>query len=258
MKSATRRVTLFVFAALALAAPLRQTAAQLRFTPDEMKQARRNPRFFTIDPASVTVEKMNPPLPTPAPNPNTPAPAPLPGSPDDPIVFIDRIINLGLKIWGIIERNRPVVDVTNQYATAVPEGITNPFQLGNWNQPHGEIYEMTAKNVYGMRVVKVRYQVLRTDGGSYRGQGKYLANVSVQPLLVEVLWGYRFNLNAEVLTVTNAGTAENPLAAMTLVLKWRIATPIKDGQGAMVYYVRGDGLMREIGMPYENLVASTE
>ncbi|MBI4368947.1 MAG: hypothetical protein HY547_01815 [Elusimicrobia bacterium] len=243
----------FLFAALLITASQNQPmAGPMEPVPLDRGQAPGRIDLFTLDPDSIVIERLNIPASIPQGSTLT---IQRPGLTDSPLAVIDRVINLGLKIWDVIDKNRPIADVANQYATALPEGIASPLQLENWNQPHGEVFELTAKNSYGSRVVVVRYQVLRTDGGAYRGQGRYLANVSVQPLLVETLWGYRVNVKVEILDVTNEGTSEDPLAAMTLVLKWRIETPVKNAQGAMVYHVRGDGLMSEIGSPSENLMA---
>lgn len=174
------------------------------------------------------------------------------GGGDDSALVLDQIINIATKVWRIIEENKPVVDVKTQYAVAVPSGTTTWGQLAGWRPPKGEVYELLAKNGYGSQVVRVRYQVLRTFGGSVRGKGRYLTGVTVEPLLVEVAWKYKLTLRAEVpeSSVVNAGSHEDPVAAMLVKLYWHIETPIKDSQGQGVYYVTGDGRFQEIGRPF--------
>jgi hypothetical protein len=239
---------LLLLAAAALL-PFRTPAAaqDTEFTPAEIKAARQDPDFFKIDPKSISIIWLGPTV-----TPKDIAPPPqVPG--EEPGVDLDSIINIAAKIWAIIEKNKPVVNINTTYATAVPEGIKNWGQLSGWKPPQGTIYAFVAKNKYGARMVDVKYQVLRTYGGSYKGKGQYLTAVTIEPLLVEVGWGYKFDLNAEVpdSSIINVGTSEDPLAGMLAILKWRIQTVVQDTSGRSVYYVQGNGLFKEMGGPFD-------
>ncbi len=220
--------------------------AAAQFSLKEIAAASKDPRAFTVDETTIEIVKVGPSV-SP-----TEVTAPEPG-PGDAIPVLDSIINLGERIWKIIVDNKPVVNVKTQYATALPEGIKSWTQLGGWQRPKGTIYQLTAKNGYGGQVISLRYQVLRTAGGSYKGVGKYLTAVTVEPLLIEVAWGYHFSLDANVpdSSVVNVGTSENPVAAMMAQLGWRISTPIKDSSGNGIYYLQGDGAYQEIGGPFK-------
>jgi hypothetical protein len=143
------------------------------------------------------------------------------------------VINTGLKVWKIIADNKPVVDIQTQYATALPLGVTQWQHMEGWQIPKSDTYHLTAKNLVGLTVINVRYQVLRTYGGSYKGKGKYLTAVGVQPLLVDVAWGYHFSMDAFIPdeSIVNVGRADDPIAALTAQVKWRISTPVQDTQG---------------------------
>jgi hypothetical protein len=127
------------------------------------------------------------------------------------------VINTGLKVWKIIADNKPVVDIQTQYATALPLGVTQWQHMEGWQIPKSDTYHLTAKNLVGLTVINVRYQVLRTYGGSYKGKGKYLTAVGVQPLLVDVAWGYHFSMDAFIPdeSIVNVGRADDPIAALT-------------------------------------------
>lgn len=216
------------------------------FTLEEIEAARQDPDFFTIDEKSVSLKKIGPTVsPTDIPPPNTPP------SQDEGMI-LDRIINIAEKIWTIIEKNKPVVDVKSQYATAVPDGTSNWSQLDSWKPPRGTIYGLTAKNTYGVTVIDIRYQVLRTYGGQYKGKGRYLTAVTVEPLRVDVMWGYKLSMTAETPDsgLVNVGTKEDPIAGMLATLRWRISTTIKDSQGKGVYFLQGDGVFQEVGGPF--------
>lgn len=220
--------------------------ASAQFTPKEIDAAKKDPAKFTIDERTILIEDLGPAVHI------TEMPSPPRSGGEDPILILDQIINIGQKIWAIIEKNKPVVDVRNSYATALPKGSTHWNDLTGWSAPKGKVYKLTAKNTYGQTMVTAKWQVIRTYGGSHEGKGKYLTAVTVEPLQVDVLWGYKFTLVAEVpdTSIVNVGTKADPVAAMTATLKWRIETVVKDSQGKGLYYLQGDGLFQELGGPF--------
>lgn len=230
-----------------LAAVLCAVPAWSQFSTQELKAAKQDPAKYTIDESSIKIERVGPTV-----TPTDIAPPKDGGSVGDGLVVLDQIINTFQKVWKIIEDNKPVVDVKTQYAAALPKGISGWQDMGGWAPPRGTIYQLTAKNAYGMTMINVRYQVLRTYGGSYKGQGKYLTAVTVEPLLVETGWGYHLSLDASVpdSSIVNVGTAENPVAGMMATLNFHISTAIKDSQGKGLYFLQGDGAFREVGGPF--------
>lgn len=246
------------------------------FSPMEFEMAMKDPKRFTIDQNSVEIVRLTgadigialpkppagqgggivPPPGTPGqPGTDLPPFPPLPGggmSGEDPLTTIDRIVNLAKKIFDIIKENQPVVDVTTTYANAVPDGMTHWTQLGGWSKPETSTYAFYAKNMYGSRVIECRYQVIRQHSGNYKGKGKFLTMVTVQPLNITASWGYKFNMKFEAPAVSNVGTSEDPVASMLARLNWSISTVLKQEQGTSVYYLEGNGSYREIGGPFKD------
>lgn len=223
------------------------------FSPEEMAAASEDPARYSIDPDSIRIRKIRevPPgeidiglLPPP------PGKGPI----DIPIDVINDIINIGEKIWRIIEANQPVVDVSTTYANAYPRGIEHWTDMHSWKAPQATMYEFSAKNLLGMDAVKVRYQVIRMTEGKYKDKGHYLNHVTIEPLKVEVNWGMKFHLLAQIPSVMNVGSSEDPIAGMLATLKWQINTVFKHVQGTSVYYMQGDGDFREIGGPFDRPV----
>ncbi|MFH2202424.1 MAG: hypothetical protein ABIJ96_04880 [Elusimicrobiota bacterium] len=190
---------------------------------------------FTIDADSVRIRRIG--------TVEEPPPA------DAPSIDPGMIINIGKAIWQIIEANRPVVDVKQSYATAVPSGITHWTQLAGWSKPQATLYEFTAKNLKGEKMITMTYQVLRTIGGQYDGKGAYLTGVSIQPMLLEASWGTKFFLEASVPpeSVANVGTDDEPIASMLLTLRWKLQSTMSEKRGAKLFYLQGDGFFQEIG-----------
>jgi len=163
------------------------------------------------------------------------------------IGVIDNVVNLADKIWGIIEKNKPVVTIASNYASAVPFGTSHWTQLQGWSKP------LTKKYRFSMNGVNVVYQVHWTYGGNFQGKGKFLTGVSVEPLSVTAPWGHKVDLTAEVpdSTVANVGTKEDPIASMQIQLKWKISTGISSVDQKAIYYIQGDGFMQELGTPFK-------
>lgn len=156
-------------------------------------------------------------------------------------VVLDRVINIGKKVWAIIEANRPVVNIQTDSANALPEGARAWQNLSGWSAPQSRVYRVTYKNLFGVTVVGFSYRVLFTPGGNVNGKGRYLTQVAILPAALDVAWGYSFDMNAAVPSVTNAGSAENPVGAAQLLLSWKVSTPLKHSQNTQSFYVQGDG-----------------
>lgn len=239
--------------ALALSSLLLPLAAAAQFSAQEISRSELDPKAFTVDEDSIEVERIGPSSSFK----DLPAPAPLGGPAAAP--ELDAIVNAGRAAWKVVLDNKPVVDVKTQYAAALPAGVKDWTAMEGWRPVEGTVYEAAFKNLYGARVVTVRYQVLRAHGGRVDGRGRYLTAVTVEPLLVDVAWGYRLSAEATVpeTSVVNVGTSLEPVAAMMLRLAWRVSTPLKDVQGKHVFYLQGDGLYRELGAPFARGVAKS-
>jgi len=168
------------------------------------------------------------------------------------LVTLDRIVNIAAKTWQVVQANIPVINIESKYATAYPEGVTAASQLAQWSKPRTYTYGFYAENMYGSVMIDCKYKVSFSYGGAYKGNGKYLTAVAVIPTLASVGWGYKFYMSASVpdSTVANVGTTDNPLAALQLKLNWKMATVLKEIDGASVYYIQGDGYYDEIANPW--------
>jgi len=158
----------------------------------------------------------------------------------------DKIVNLMDKIMTLIAKNQPVVNITVNYANAVPYGMTHWTQLQGWSKPMTKRYMMAIKDSIGNKAVEVTYQVHWTYGGNYNGKGKYLTGVTVEPISVKTAYGYTVDMTAEVpdSTIANVGTTESPVASMQVKLHVKAHSIFSDMQKQEIYYVQGDGLMQ--------------
>ncbi len=228
-----------------------------------------NAKYFTIDKGSVKTELLEtkggslthgqpqvkpvkPGLPKPPSGPVINPPGTKPPTVNETIGTIDKIVNLMDKVFNIIKKNKPVVNTHIGYANAVPYGTSHWTQLQNWSKPSTKKYAFTMKNKFGAEVVRVVYQVHWTHSGDFAGKGKFLTGVTVEPVSITAAWGYTVDLTAVVpdSTVANVGTSEDPIASMQVQLEWKVSTIVKVINEKAIYYIQGDGLMREIASPF--------
>lgn len=155
-------------------------------------------------------------------------------------VVVDQIINIGKKIWNIVEAGKPVVDLKMDTANALPMGVTCWSDLSGWSIPTSKVYNVEYKNGFGMSVVNFAYRVTFTANGSVDGVGQYITNATFMPANVHVAWGFNLGASAEVPSVFNQGTRTAPLAGMQMNMKWNVSTPIKASVQSESYFVSGD------------------
>ncbi len=173
-----------------------------------------------------------------------------PGVSLDPLdqanIILDKIINLGKKVWALVETGRPVVNITTYTANALPAGLKCWSDLSGWQIPQSKVYRVQYENAYGMDVVDFAYRVTFTAGGNLNGHGKFITNATIAPADLNVSWGFNLTANAEVPSVFNMGTKEDPLAGMQMLMKWNIKTVMSHVEQAETFYVGGDNTMKHL------------
>jgi hypothetical protein len=165
----------------------------------------------------------------------------IPVGEEDGEIDLDTIINIGKKVWEVIEKNRPVVNVKTDKATALPQGVKGWQGLSGWQDPKSKVYQITYKNLFGMEVVRFAFRIVWVYGGGLEGVGRYIARATIIPAHLDVSWGYTFNAKTVVPTVLNSGTKENPVGAAELELQWSVDTVMKSHRKSVNYFVKGDG-----------------
>lgn len=232
----SRRAPLLLLSFLLSALP-----AAAQFTPQEKKAAKNDPKMYTLDELSVKVSEEGPAV-------STQDLDPTGGSINDRLVVIDHIINTGKDLWKFLDENT-VVKSTTQFATALPQGIRDWTVMEGWKPPQGKTYRLTAKNLYGMTMVDVKFMVLRNYGGSYEGKGHFLTAVNAQAIPASSSMGYRVSLEAGAPPegIVNAGTKADPVAGMEFIVGWSVETAVKKSHGSLIYYLDGNGAFQQIG-----------
>lgn len=162
-------------------------------------------------------------------------------TPLDGITWED-IVNIGQQVWKIIEDNKPVLHAELPVAHAMPKGLKCWSDLERWNAPRTQSYEVLYKNKFGMEVVKFRFRLQFTFGGTrVGGTGRYIANATVAAGQIDVMWAYTFNANLEVARAVNLGTSADPIAGLEMNLHWNVKTWVKESENSVHFFITGNG-----------------
>ncbi|MBY0553053.1 hypothetical protein K2P97_00895 [bacterium] len=156
-------------------------------------------------------------------------------------LIVDKVINIGQKIWNVVEKGRPSSSYTTSKATALPQNVLRWEQLSNWQAPRSKVVSVVYKNLYGIEVVRFTYRIVLLYGGTVEGVGRYIGYAAVEPLEMTTAYMYTFNAKASVEAVYNMGTSKDPLAGMILNINWTIETVLKKSTVTHTYNLDGLG-----------------
>ena len=164
---------------------------------------------------------------------------------------LKEVVILGLDIvdtvYNWLEKKKPIVLVENKTLSFVPTredgSYVTPFQMAGWSAPVSLSYELVFKNLYGMTMAKVQLSPSMVPGGSFQGRGAYLQGVQV-PSLVTAHLGVKATVANELVSVTNAGTEEEPVIACVVNAKVTVGTIISQHDLTYPIYFSADGSMK--------------
>lgn len=155
------------------------------------------------------------------------------------------LIALGKEVWEIVEAGRPVLNSSYMSPISVLPRSEDPaltfYDMSGWQAPKARTYRVTYRNVYGMRIATFEYTIAFQYGGSYQGKGAYLTGVDVFARNVWVAWGFELNAHSELLTITNRGTDDNPVAGATVRISHSLSSVMTKTQRSSTFHVSGNG-----------------
>ncbi|KAF0126765.1 MAG: hypothetical protein FD189_1152 [Elusimicrobia bacterium] len=163
-----------------------------------------------------------------------------------PVAAAGAIVNGGAAAWNIVNGGQASSHLSHTYASALP-GWGDWHNITGWHGPKKVVYEMKSKNLYGMTVLDIQYEVSFFYGGKdQNGKGQYITNFTAKATRFAIKWGFKYYMDIRISDPMNVGTPENPLAYMQADVNWSFSSPIKTNRGFQTYAVRGDGMFRDI------------
>ena len=184
----------------------------------------------------------------------------LPGMPTDDgmgkvekvgkVISVGReLVALGEEIYRLVQKGKPVNKTDYAPISVVPKtssGYADIMDTEGWRMPTKATYAITYTNLYGMEVVKFRYSIIFSYGGSYNGKGAYLTAAQIVPESVETLFGYTFGASMKLGGIQNHGTKDNPVAGAILSMEHTVETVIKASLQSSSYHITGRGGFKQI------------
>lgn len=181
------------------------------------------------------------------------------------------IVNAGLAAWSVITSGAPSGTYASAYASAIPGFSFNWGNITGWKGPEEMVYQYKVTNLMGIDVIDVKYKISFFYGGTedYSGKsvrldnyvsqatgqearkeaeihGRYITNFTVQPVSVNVKWGWKYDLAVRMSDPMNIGTKINPVAALQASLNWIRSTPFSTNGGTLTYNVDGLGNFKDL------------
>ncbi len=210
-------------------------------------------------------------------------------SPQEPAGFSSRtadkgaeggLANAGLAAWGVITSGAPSAGYASAYASAIPGFSFNWGNITGWKGPKEMVYRYTVTNLMGVDVIDVKYKISFFYGGTedygakgarldnYVAQatgqtvqkddkihGRYITNFTVQPVSVNVKWGWHYDLTVRMADPMNIGTKLAPVAALQASLNWTQSTPFSTNGGTLTYNVDGLGNFKDLNQDEKDLTS---
>lgn len=165
------------------------------------------------------------------------------------IAVARELVALGEDIYRLVIKGKPSVKTNYAPISVLPKVSGEPVDIletEGWKLPTKRTYEITYTNLYGMEVVKFRYSVIYSYGGSYNGKGAYLTAAQIVPESASTLFGYDFTANMKLGGLQNHGTVASPVAGAILQMEYTVSTLVKSNSEVESYHVTGKGGFKQL------------
>ncbi len=166
------------------------------------------------------------------------------------IAVANQVIALGEKIYEIVKKGQPVLNVSTAPISVLPKNIDGTpvdiFQTSNWSMPFTRKVKLEYKNLYGSKVVTFDYTVMFVHSGKFNGKGAYLTAVQVVPTNVTVGWGYEFDVNMKLAGLQNHGSVDSPVAGAIVQLSYKAKTVLRTIDSTDQFHMTGRGQFTQL------------
>jgi hypothetical protein len=182
------------------------------------------------------------------------------------------LVNAGATAWGVITSGAPSGSYATAYASAIPGFSFNWVNVSGWKGPKQMVYHTVVTNLMGIDVIDVKYKisffydgtedysgkstrldnyVAQATGGTgtkeeAKVQGRYITNFTVQPVSINIKWGWKYDLSVKMSDPMNIGTKMSPVSYLEASLNWIQSTPFSTTGGTITYGVDGLGNFKDL------------
>lgn len=160
------------------------------------------------------------------------------------IMIAKELVALGEGIYNLVQKGKPHNTTSYAPISVIPKvgGVyVDIFETENWSMPRKNTYVITYKNLYGMEVVKFKYSVIYSYGGTYNGKGAYITSAIIVPDSIMTSFGFDFSATMKLNGIMNHGTKESPVAGAVLAMQYTVETFIQASLQTDSYHITGKG-----------------
>jgi len=165
-------------------------------------------------------------------------------------IILDGLIAIGKKIWPIIEAGKPSVNANFNPMSVLPSQVKDDpstfDKMYGWSSPKAAHYEIRYQNYYNMDVVVFRFSLQFQYNGTLDGKGRYLTAINVTPDYIDVMWGLTFNASSLLVSISNRGTLEYPIAAATVGIAYDTSTVLQDTRAKVNFHLTSKGEITQL------------
>ncbi len=181
-----------------------------------------------------------------------PYPMPLPGPASKIMAYVqvaDAIVGLAERIYTLVEKGRPKVNVKVEPVSVLPLASDKTFyaaqSLSGWSMPEARKYKMTYTNGFNMNVVVFTYMVIFSHGGNLEGMGNYITSARIVPTDISVSYGFSLNASFKLQGVQNHGSKESPIAGAIVELNYSVSSMMKHMESNDNFHITGLGEVKK-------------
>lgn len=161
------------------------------------------------------------------------------------IAWGQQLVALGESLYTLVQKGKPTINIGSYTAVSVlprepdTRNYVELMDLEDATDPIRKKYVMSAKNGFGMEVVKVEF-LLVFQVARYNGKGRYIINAMVFPQ-VTLGYGFDFEADMKLVGISNKGKKEDPLTAIILNLNYKFGSFLKYENAQNSLSISGDG-----------------
>jgi hypothetical protein len=179
------------------------------------------------------------------------AEAPLnPGPSIGDVIRIGRdLVAFGEELYNLVSRGRPTLSTQYAPISVLPAGSDGRevSEMQGWRRHPGLRVTTTYRNRLGMTLAVFEYTVLFEYAGTTReGRGRYIANAMVVPSRVHAEFGQNFESEMSLRGISNIGTTQNPVAAATLSIRYRVTNLVSAVEMNDIIAIDARGVARKL------------
>lgn len=161
----------------------------------------------------------------------------------------NQFVALGERIYKIIEKGRPVLNISSEPISILPkrgDDYVNAEDLSHWSAPVVKKYRVEFKNLYGIQTAAFSMMLFYSHSGTDQGKGRYITGAQIKPYDVNLLWGYNLDVSFKLQSVLNLGTHEQPVAGAVLALDYKVSTVLQTRKSSENFFITGLGSTQKL------------